>query len=209
MTAISVLFDLDGVIIDTETQYDIFWRKTGEEYQLADGFEHIVKGTTMSNILSRHLSHLSEEEQKKIEDANHQFEQTMSYEPIPGALEFIDKLKAAGIKIGLVTSSDDKKLKIVFNRLPIKELFDTIVSSDRITEGKPHPMCFLLGAKDLGALPDQCIVFEDSFQGIDAGNAAGMKVVGLSTTNPESAIQNKVWKVIPDFRELTLEDLYN
>jgi HAD superfamily hydrolase (TIGR01509 family) len=93
-------------------------------------------------------------------------------------------------------------LESVFRRLPIKQYFDTIVSADRITKGKPDPMCYLLAAEDLNVSPENCYVFEDSFNGIAAGNAAGMKVIGLSTTHPAESIRDKVWKEIPDFTGL-------
>lgn len=204
----AILFDLDGVLIDTETQYDVFWKKMGEDYQLGiEDFEQVIKGTSLPNIISRYFSHLPEQEQLKVIDLNHDFEFQMSYDYIPGALEFLLSVKKEGIKTGLVTSSDDIKLQKVFEVLHIEQHFESIVSGDRITEGKPHPACYLLAAQDLGVDPSQCIVFEDSFQGIEAGNAAGMRVVGLSTTNPEETIKDKVWKVIPHFESLTLNEI--
>jgi HAD superfamily hydrolase (TIGR01509 family) len=197
---IAALFDLDGVLIDTEPQYDVFWKKAGENYQLGiTNFERVIKGATFPNIMTNYFSHLSEAEQKKIENANHNFELKMDMIPIPGALAFLAELKKAGIKIGLVTSSDQEKVDVVFKALPIRQYFDTVVSSDRITQGKPDPMCYLLAAKDLDVPPQNCFVFEDSFNGIASGNAAGMKVIGLSTTNSADSIRDKVVQVIPDF----------
>ena len=196
----ALLFDLDGVIIDTEPQYDILWKKIGEDYQLGiENFERIIKGTTLPNILAKYFSHLSEEERHNLINRVHTFESEMEMVPVAGALEFLAKLKESGVKTGLVTSSDNAKLATVFRTLPIKEYFNTIVSANRITQGKPHPMCYLLAAEDLNTAPKECIVFEDSFSGIAAGNAAGMKVIGLSTTNPAESIQDKVVKVITDF----------
>ena len=204
----AILFDLDGVLIDTESQYDVFWKQKGEEYRLGiENFERVIKGTTLPNIISRYFSHLPVEEQQRLKNANHAFDQQMTFDPIPGALEFLEEIKAAGLKVGLVTSSDDAKLKAVFQARNFDGVFDTVVSADRITDGKPHPMCYLLAAQDLGITPENCVVFEDSFQGIEAGNAAGMTVVGLSTTNPAESIQDKVFRVIPHFLEFSLQDL--
>ncbi len=209
MKKFAALFDLDGVIINTEPQYDVFWKKIGDDYNLGiDHFERIVKGTTLPNILNRYFSGLSKEKQQDIVQANREFDLQMSLELIPGVLEFIYEIKEKCIKTGLVTSSDNIKLKRVFEELKFDHLFDTVVSADRITEGKPNPMCYLLAAKDLNISPEQCIVFEDSFQGIDAGNFAGMKVIGLSTTNPEEAIKDKVYRVIPDFQKISVNDLF-
>ncbi len=204
---LAVLFDLDGVIIDTEPQYDLFWIRAGKEYDLGEGIESRVKGITMPNIVTKFLSHLPQEQIDKILRDSENFETTMDMPPIPGVLEFLDELKNNNIKLGLVTSSDNKKLDIAFKHVPIKQYFDTIVSADRITHGKPHPMCYLLAAKDLCVDPKNCIVFEDSFHGIQSGTDAGMRVIGLSTTNSEESIRDKVWKVIPDFRDFTLKSL--
>ncbi|MDR1120190.1 MAG: HAD family phosphatase [Dysgonamonadaceae bacterium] len=199
-----VLFDLDGVIVDTEAQYDIFWQKTSVDYQLgiAD-FEHKIKGTTLDQILLTYFSHLSVEEREELCRASRDFEKQMVFHTIPGAMDFIRKLKEASFRIGLVTSSDDEKLKKVFHDLSLDGVFDTVVSANRITKGKPHPMCYLLAAEDLDIPPAQCIVFEDSFPGIAAGNAAGMTVIGLATTNPESQIKDLVYRVIPNFEDLS------
>ena len=200
------LFDLDGVIIDTEPQYDVFWKKTAEKYQLGiDNFENIVKGTILPYILSNHFSHFPKEIQQEVAAANQSFELAMDIIPIQGVLAFLEETKKVGIPMGLVTSSDDLKVEYVFNQLPIRQYFDTIVSADRITRGKPDPMCYLLAAQDLGIPPENCYVFEDSFNGIKSGNAAGMKVIGLSTTNPTDSIAKDCIKVIPDFCGFSVE----
>ena len=194
------LFDLDGVIIDTEPQYDIFWKEIAEKYRLGiENFENIIKGTTLPYILSNHFSHFPETTQQEIIVANQSFELKMDIIPIPGALAFLEEAKKAGIPMGLVTSSDDLKIEYVFSKLPIQQYFDTIVSADRITRGKPDPMCYLLAAQDLNVYPTCCYVFEDSFNGIKSGNAARMNVIGLSTTNFAESITDDCIKVIPDF----------
>jgi HAD superfamily hydrolase (TIGR01509 family) len=202
---IAYLFDLDGVIIDTEPQYDKFWNKAGKDYNSGiENFEKVIKGTTLPHILSRYFSHLPEDKLKELEAVSHAFDLQLEMTTIPGALEFLAESKKAGIKTGLVTSSDNEKLESVFRKLPVRQYFDTVVSADRITKGKPDPMCYLLAAKDLNISPENCYVFEDSFSGIASGNAAGMKVVGLSTTNPAESIRDKVWKEIPDFTDFSL-----
>lgn len=204
----AILFDLDGVLIDTEPQYDIFWKKMGEAYVPGiESFEKVIKGTSLPDIIDRYFSHLPKEEQLKVIELSHDFELQMDYGYITGAFDFLQEVRQQeGIRIGLVTSSEDIKLKKVFDVLKLDKYFDTVVSADRITEGKPNPQCYLLAAKDLQVPTDECLVFEDSLQGIAAGNAAGMKVVGVSTTNPEERIREKVWKVIPHFEGVSLDD---
>ncbi len=202
---IYALFDLDGVIIDTEPQYDVFWKAIGKKYRPdIERLEVLIKGTTTPNILKTYFSHLSEEETSRLVKMHDEFELSMDYPEIPGAIAFIRSLREAGIPTGLVTSSGNEKVMAVSAQYHFSELFDTVVTAQRITEGKPNPMCYLLAAKDLGADPSDCFVFEDSFAGIQAGTAAGMKVIGLSTTNPEETIKNKVLQVIPDFQGFTI-----
>ena len=205
---IAFLFDLDGVIIDTEPQYDVFWKRTAEKYRLGiENFENKIKGTILPYILSRYFSRFPEATHREITAANQAFEQEMDIIPVPGALTFLENVKKANIPTGLVTSSDDPKIEYVFSRLPIRHYFDTIVSADRITSGKPDPMCYLLAAQDLSVFPENCYVFEDSFNGIKSGNAAGMKVVGLSTSNPADSIAKDCIKVIPDFCNFSVHSL--
>ena len=97
-------------------------------------------------------------------------------------------------------------MKRAFGLLHLDNLFDTLVTADRITQGKPDPMCYLLAAKDLNVSPEDCIVFEDSFNGTQSGKDAGMRVIGLSTTNPAESLRDQVYEVIPNFEKVTFED---
>ena len=89
----------------------------------------------------------------------------------------------------------------------LKSMVDYIVTADRVTHSKPHPECFLLGAEMLDAEIENCVVFEDSFLGIEAGNRAGMKVIGLSTTNSADAIADKCALVIPNIADFSFEKM--
>lgn len=205
---ICVLFDMDGVMIDTEPQYDVFWKHAGDRYNIGiANFEKIIKGTTLPNILKKYFSHLTQEELTTLCDDLDKFEVDMNFEEISGSVRFVEELKAKGIKVGLVTSSTDSKLVAVNKSKQFDKLFDTIVSAARVSEGKPNPRCFLLAAEDLGVAPECCIVFEDSFAGIEAGRAAGMKVIGLSTTNAADLLEDKCSRVIPDFDNFSIEEL--
>lgn len=205
MTKIStVLFDFDGVIADTEPQYDIYIEELGEKHNLGiENFAALVKGTTTPYILENYFSHLSREERSKIEQDIYDFEQRMDFPLVSGVMEYIKYLKENNYKIGLVTSSQEVKMKRALKLLNLSDTFDTVVTAARIIDGKPNPMCYLLAAEDLNSAPEECIVFEDSFHGIQAGKSAGMRVVGLSTTINKKDLGEKVNHVIPDFSDLT------
>ena len=203
-----ILFDMDGVMIDTEPQYDILWRHLGNKYNVGiPNFEMVIKGTTLDNILAKYFSHLSEEEVGNLLKYHNEFEKNMSFDEIPGALNFLEEAKKHGIKAGLVTSSDEEKLEAVNRRQHFDILFDTIVSAGLITKSKPDPEGYLLAAEKLNAEPENCIVFEDSFAGIQAGKSAGMTVIGLYTTHSKEAIEEKTAIAIPNFMGLTLDKL--
>ncbi|MDR1984012.1 MAG: HAD family phosphatase [Prevotellaceae bacterium] len=185
----TALFDLDGVILDSEPQYDKFWGRQGELHGHGNNFAGKVKGQTMPQILNNYFYNFSAAEQNKIVADCEQFEAEMDCPLINGAENFIAQLKSRGIKTGLVTSSDNVKLSRIMKKFNMYSWFDTIVTANRVTHSKPNPQGYLLAAEDLNADVKDCIVFEDSFAGIEAGRNAKMKVVALATTNSREAIQ--------------------
>ena len=110
--------------------------------------------------------------------------------------------------MAIVTSSDLDKMNIVYREHPeLPSMVDEILTAERFAQSKPHPECFLLGASVFNVPIENCVVFEDSFHGLEAGNRAGMKVIGLATTNPAEAIKDKATLVIPDFEGFTYEKM--
>lgn len=205
---IVVLFDFDGVVMDTESQYTLHWNAQGEKYGLgiAD-FGKVIKGQTLTQIFENHFSDVPELH-AQITAELIAFQQSMHFDFIPGAREFIQELRSQGIRMAIVTSSDLDKMNLVYRQHPeLPLMVDEILTAERFTHSKPHPECFLLGAEVLGAEIGNCVVFEDSFHGLEAGNRAGMKVVGLSTTNTAEAIVDRCLLVIPDFVGFSVEKM--
>ncbi|MDR2036685.1 MAG: HAD family phosphatase [Bacteroidales bacterium] len=204
MTQITtILFDFDGVISDTEPQYDIYYSALNEKYHLnvPDLSSH-ARGVTMKDLLDKFFLDLSGEEKKKVIEEFEQFELTMDYPLVPGVKEWIQYLKDNRYKIGLVTSSDEPKMKVVLKKLVLEKDFETVITAQQVTKGKPDPMCYLLAAKNLHSSPSECMVFEDSLAGIAAGKNAEMKVVGVSTTYSPEELKQYVPDIIPDFSDL-------
>lgn len=194
------LFDLDGVVFDTEPQYTIFWGGECRKYhpEIPD-LEHIIKGQTLGLILSKYFGDV-ESEHKEIVKRLDEFEQQMTFNYVSGFRQFIEQIRDKKILTAVVTSSNDKKMQAVFRQhTDFKSLFDAIITADDINEGKPSPECYITAAKRLGVEADNCIVFEDSFNGLKSGKAAKMKVVGLSTTNSVESIQPYSDIVIPNY----------
>jgi HAD superfamily hydrolase (TIGR01509 family) len=199
----AALFDLDGVVLDTETQYTHFWDEQGLKYLERENFCALIKGQTLTQILSGNFTGELEKEHPVIIEALNRFEQEMKYPFIAGAREFIVDLRNNGVKTAVVTSSNMDKMRNVYRTYPdFESLFDVVLTGEMFSRSKPHPECFLKAMRALGTTPEDSIVFEDSFHGLTAGRCSGAFVVGLATTNPESAIINKADLVISDFTHM-------
>ena len=197
------LFDFDGVLMDTESQYSRFWVETGRKLVNIEGFGSIIKGQTLKQIFAKHFAGHSEEELRAIEDAINDFEKEMTYEFIPGAREFLLELKKAGIPTAIVTSSNNTKMSQVYKAHPqLHTMVDAILTSEHFTRSKPDPECFLKGMEVLGGTPGTTVVFEDSIHGLTAARAAGAYVVGLATTNKRETIAPLCDLVIDDFTDM-------
>ena len=163
----AALFDLDGVVFDTEPQYSIFWGAQCREFHPEHpGLEHEIKGQTLVQIYDAWFSGPLADKQALITERLNEYEQQMSYDYLAGFEQYIKGLRAQGVKTAVVTSSNQPKMEAVY---------------------KSHPEF-----KD-------CVVFEDSFNGLKSGRAAGMYVVGLATTNAAEAIKPYCDEVINDY----------
>ena len=201
-----VLFDFDGVLVDTETQYSVFWYSIGRDFLGVDGFGWTIKGQTLKQIYGNHIP--SAEDQEQVTLLLDEFERNMSYDFLPGVENFLRELKSAGVRTAIVTSSNDKKMANVYRAHPeLTDLIDRILTSEDFTKSKPDPECFLKGMEVLGGTPSDTVVFEDSLHGLAAGRASGARVIGLSTTFPAEKIAHLCDMVIPDFTSLSLSDL--
>ena len=205
----AALFDLDGVVFNTEPQYTIFWGNQCRLYHPEHpGLEHEIKGSTLTQIYDRWFSGPLAKEQAVITQRLDAFEAQMTYEYIEGFEALIADLHANGVKTAVVTSSNVPKMESVYKAQPqFKTLFDAILTSEDFEHSKPHPDCYLKGAARFGVNPAECVVFEDSFNGLKSGRAAGMCVVGLATTNTAESIAPLSDIQITDFRGISYQQL--
>lgn len=203
----AVLFDLDGVVFDTEPQYSVFWGAVCREFRPdIPGLENIIKGQTLDQIFDGYFKGMTEEQDEIVRRLNI-FEQQMTYEFIPGFLNLIQALSNKGIRTAVVTSSNLPKMSAVDKAHPeFNTMFDAVLTSEDFDESKPSPDCFLKAAARLGVTPKECVVCEDSFNGLKAGKAARMAVLGLATTNPADSISLLCDWVVPDFTHVGVDD---
>ena len=199
-----MLFDLDGVLLDSEGQYSIFWEQMDHEYPTGiQQFASFIKGFHLARILNYFEN---EDVRQQVLDKLLEFERHMNYEFFPGALEFVKELRSAGIPMAIVTSSDHKKMQALYSQYPeFPTLFDKIVTGDMVTKAKPDPDCFLMGARQLGVDIKDCIVFEDSRNGLIAGRESGALVIGISTTLDRDTVGQLSDLTLNAVEELTVE----
>ena len=199
----AALFDLDGVVFDTEPQYTEFWGAQCREFHPEHpGLEHEIKGQTLVQIFDRHFSGELAYSQEIITKRLNDFEQTMNFDYVEGFENFVASLRSNGVKTAVVTSSNIAKMQSVYQRRSeFRGMFDAILTSEDFEYSKPHPDCYLKAAARFGVNPTDCVVFEDSFNGLRSGRAAGMTVVALATTNAPEQIAPLSDEVIKDFSE--------
>ena len=203
MKKVGVLFDLDGVLIDSERLYTKFWEDIEKTYPTnVENFALIIKGNALFKILN---SYFPKNIHQDIIDRVHQFEHNITYPIYDGVIDFLKSLKEQGIPTAIVTSSDNVKMDTLYKTYPyFRQYFDVVISGSDVTESKPHPQGYIMAADKIGCSPNDCYVFEDSIQGIDAGLAAGAIVIGLTTNNPAEKIKNKAHALIDSFVDFNI-----
>lgn len=181
-----VLFDLDGVLINTEPIYTRFWESVGNEFNLAPTFAADIKGTTLKSI----LNYFPDDRREYVIGRIHDFEDTMPYPFFEGAQRLLSELRSHGIKIAIYTSSDNTKMNYLDLQHPgFSSIFDAVINGSMVGRSKPDPEGYIRASEAIGAEICDCVVIEDSLQGLEAGRRSGAKVVGFTTTNPESSVK--------------------
>lgn len=203
----TALFDFDGVVMDTEELYTVFWDRMGEKYLGVKNLSPSVKGQTLFQIYGKYFAG-REEDQKKITQELNDYEKDMPYVPVKGAFEFIAGLRKRGVTTAIVTSSNKPKMENVYRHYPeFKDLVGHIFTSEFVTRSKPDPQCFLNAMEALGATVSETVVFEDSINGLKAARASGAYVVGLLTSNPAEIVNPMCDYSIEDFTSFTPAEL--
>lgn len=183
------LFDLDGVLIDSEGIYTEFWHNIDVQYPTGvENFEYVIKGNTLAAILDRYFPDANVRQYILQQLKEH--ERTMVYRTFDGVPEFLAALRAAGVPTAVVTSSNKVKMNHLYSMLPgFRQLFDAVITDEDVSNSKPDPEGYIKAAGQLGMKPECCVVFEDSMAGVEAGRRAGGRVVGVATTNPAERLQ--------------------
>ncbi len=209
----AALFDMDGVLVDNHEFHFKAWTLFCEIHQLPVSREKFLKvfgGSSRENLEGFFGRKLSDAEITNYSDEKEEIYRQIykpHLKPVKGLPELLKKLKSLRIDMAIATSASLENAEFVIQEGNLQTYFKVIVHDRIIINNKPHPEVFLKAAELLGYEPNRCIAFEDSLKGIESAKSAGMKVVGLATTNPPEIIRHTDL-VIDDFTHLEPEQLY-
>lgn len=206
MSQHAALFDLDGVLIDSEGVYYEFWDNVDKMFPTGiPDFAAYIKGSTLRRIMDYFPD---PDVRERIVEMLEEQERSMRYVIFDGVVPFLEDLKARHVPCAIVTSSNEDKMHKLFAQNPgFSDYFKVVITDRQVTKSKPDPQGYLLAARQLDCDPENCYVFEDSFSGLEAGRRSGAKVIALSTTNTSDRLLDKADIVISSFKQLSVEQL--
>ena len=188
MNKIGVIFDLDGVIVDTAKYHFLAWKDLADHlgFEFTETHNELLKGVSRVRSLEILLEigkvELSDEKKQEylISKNEHYLEYINKMGPeeiLPGATALLDALDNLGIQY--VLGSASKNAPLILKQVNLYERFAGIVDGNSVSKAKPDPEVFLIGAKKLNLQPEQCVVFEDAIAGVEAANTANMISIGI------------------------------
>lgn len=203
------MFDLDGVLIDTEGIYSDFWSEMDRLYPTGtENFASVIKGSTLPVILDTYFP--DPQHREAVCQHLDSQERNMKYRIFDGVVELLQALREQSVKTAIVTSSNRAKLSHLFNQHPALEaLVDTIITDEDVTESKPSPQPYLIAASRLGVDIQACAVVEDSLAGMESGRRAGAAVVGVATTCTPETVARASHSSVNAFQDISINFLDN
>lgn len=211
---IAFIFDLDGVIVDTAKYHYLAWRNLANAlgFDFTEAQNELLKGVSRIQSLEILLSigkvNLSEEKKQtlllqKNKEYLEYVNKMTSEEILPGVNDLLNFLEINDIKYALGSAS--KNAPLILEKVGLLNRFTAIVDGNDVSEAKPDPEVFLIGAKKLGIKPENCVVVEDAIAGVQAANAAKMISIGIGDAN----VLNEADYVFKDMTAITPDFLKN
>lgn len=211
----AVIFDLDGTLVQTENVHCQAWleilAKRGYHYD-EHWFEQWI-GTAdrflAQGVIEEHQLSIAPRVLQKEKEALFYELVVKDNQAFPGITAMLETLQAR-LPLAIATNSSREDAKHVFRSTPLERFMQTVVTSTDVKKLKPHPEMYLLAAQRLGVAPQQCLVLEDSPAGSAAGTAAGMYVIGLTSSQPkEKMMAAQEWFATPQAGMQRILDLTN
>src|SRR5271154_6581979 len=208
-----VVFDMDGVIIDSHPAHRLAWKafleSLGRETR-DEELDFILDGYKRAEILKHFLGELAPEQ--IVEYGNRKDELLQKHidavQPMPGVVEFLGHLSEAGLASAVATSASRRRAFGTLEELGLARCFHTIVTGDDVTAGKPDPAIYQLAAERMQESPERLLAVEDAVSGVKSARAAGMRCLGVAPSRRVPLLQAAgADSVIPDFRSLSFGEL--
>ena len=207
-----VIFDMDGVLVDsTEAHYQA-WKRTGEAIGHPYPRDVFLRTFGMHNNQSVPVWLGRPADAAEIRDIAERKERLYRetardlLQPVPGVVELIRALAQDGFKLAVGSSGPSENVAMVLDLLNVRDAFAALSTGDEVKEGKPHPAIFLNAAQKLQLPPAQCAVIEDAPQGIEAAHAAGMLAIAIPTSRKAAELTPADW-LAASLKEVTPEGL--
>jgi HAD superfamily hydrolase (TIGR01509 family) len=214
LDSLGVLFDWDGVIIDSSRQHEESWERLAAEGRLPLPAGHFKAGFGKKNEwIIPELLHWTADPAEvrrfslRKEELYREIVVERGLHALPGVAEFLGRLRAAGVPCCIGSSTHRVNITTILGVLHFEGLFADMVTAEDVGHGKPDPEVFLRAAGKIGRAPAACVVFEDAFVGLEAARAGGMKAVGVATTHPAEALVGRCDRVVHRLDELDVADL--
>jgi len=208
-----ILWDMDGVLVDTEELHFQSWERTLSAYNIPFTRELFKETFGMNNwgTVKRLIGHDPEQEQyATISDQKELLFQQLSkgqVQPLPGVIELLQFFKSRNLKQAIASSAPQENIDVVVDELNIRGFFDAIVSGSKLT-GKPSPDVFIASAKAIGVSVQNCLVIEDSIPGVEGAKRGGMFCLAVTNTNPAENLK-KADYIVNSLLQVNLNDFEN
>lgn len=206
----AIIFDLDGVIIDSNPVIEAFWQSwANKEHVLLNQsvIREWIHGRTGEDTINGLFAHSSDAVKKEIKTGGTELGVNMTPFPINGIIPFLKELATMHTPAGVVTSSNKIRMQRMLNHLVIQDCFNAFITAEDVSKGKPDPEPYLKMSEKLHLPPAHCLVFEDAISGILSARAAGMHAIGIGDeTAKEKLLSAGALAVVTDFRQLTLSN---
>ncbi len=209
----AVIFDWDGVIVDSSRSHELSWERLAAEESRALPAGHFQRGFGMKNetIIPTLLGWTSDlDEIRRLSDRKEalyrQLIRETGVQPVPGVAAFLHTLAAADVPYAVGSSTPRQNILCALEQLGLPASFEVIVSSEDVIHGKPDPEIFLKAAQRLQMSPAACLVIEDTPVGLRAARAAGMKSIGVTTTHPAAMLKDAD-RIVQRLDDLAVEEL--
>ncbi len=205
----AVIWDLDGVILDSADEHRRAWQRLAREegIPMTDADFWATFGKRNDDIFATLWGNLTPEQVKVLSDRKEQYFRELIQEsaaPLPGAIELMRALRDSHFAQALASSTPIENINLIANVLGLKQYLSVLVSGETVAKGKPAPDIFLIAATELHMNPNVCLVIEDAIAGVEAAHAAGMRCIAVAGNRDLPGLR-KAELMVKDLTQVNVE----